>query len=232
MAMKRILNKTAKTLIIPYGGGTTYIRLKRASVTTPLSENHPIFMDPALGGMEQRGLIQVLSDADYKEQFTRLKQELIAKQTGTKSASQAMVDTEKERKRIEEHNRMVDARRRAAKLEKDNVRGDATAVTLVEEIIPDKIAIPKATEQEKRVVDLENATFSSQVSDATDGDFESLKTASIAFMKSEEAKKFKPKLSKKAKKAAAAAANAAAGAASEAVDESEEEESETETDSD
>jgi hypothetical protein len=167
MAQKRILNKTPRTLILTYDKDK-FIKLKRHSVTSPLPESHPIFLETSLGTLEYKGLISILSDSEYNSRYSAIKQQLLQKEVSRKTEAEKIVENAKKIKEAEEHNRKVKIKKTADELIKRNTRGEATADTLIEEKELQEVEVPKSIEKtkpEEPVTDLKVAS----VPDASSG---------------------------------------------------------------
>jgi len=168
MAMKRIINKTSRTLIVAYGDRyDKFISLTRAGVTNPLPENHPIFMEPSLGGMVQKGAIAIVTETEYQQKVTAIKAEVKSKEEKKQSKKDKLVEHAKAVAAAEAHNRDVETRKKVKKILKENLKGDSTAEVLFKEPELEKVEVPKSDpiEETKETPD---GLVSSQVIDVGD----------------------------------------------------------------
>ena len=153
MQMMRIYNNTTKTLVVTYGKGIDdYFQLKRKSVTAPLPSSHPVFLDPGVLRQNSRGVIGIYTEEEWQTKAESLRAKAKLVDARERSQAQKMVEHAKAVKKAEEHNRRVQEQERVEKIMRENLKGDVTAETLVEEEKLEKIEVPKDIEKTKAII--------------------------------------------------------------------------------
>ena len=144
--MKRIINRTAKTQVLCYGeGGKNQLRLQKFSATSPLAENHPLFIEAGLQSAVTSGRIQILSDEEYKKSINAIRANANreAKILEKKTIGTKMVENEQAIRAAEEHNKFVKMQDDVNKIaNKVSSSRDITAESLVDIPKLKKVPVP------------------------------------------------------------------------------------------